>query len=162
MTMDGRPETETQYVHVYYCQQTLTCIHSPGMIQLNDGSSGGPLVMMVRSSPPGIGKRSYPRPRIIHPPLTRTEQDRLTSLVQSPWLEEIKHKFNEGVTVHDKYSDTWERQSKGIPKAAIFQRKIAASGGIQTTDLQRSRLKLYQLSYRGCSAGWVQISHTSW
>ena len=33
------------------------------------------------------------------------------------------------------------------PKAAIFQRKIAASGGIRTHDLQRSRLKLYQLIY---------------
>ena len=35
------------------------------------------------------------------------------------------------------------------------------SSGTWTHDLQRSRLKLYQLSYQGSSVGWVQISHTN-
>ena len=35
---------------------------------------------------------------------------------------------------------------KSNPKAAIFQRKTAASGGTPTHDLQHSKLKLYQLS----------------
>ena len=69
---------------------TPTCIHSPGMVQLNDESSGGPLVVVVRPSPPGIGKWSYPRPWIILTPFTCTEQDGLTSLVQSPRLRERK------------------------------------------------------------------------
>ena len=42
---------------------------------------------------------------------------------------------------------------KSNPKAAIFRRKIAASGGTRTHDLQRSQPKLYQQSYRGCSVG---------
>ena len=50
---------------------------------------------------------------------------------------------------------------KSDSKTATFQRKIAASGGTWTHDLQRSRLKLYQLTYRGGSAGWVQISYAS-
>ena len=44
-------------------------------------------------------------------------------------------------------------KAKANPEAAIFQRKLAASGGIRTHNLQRSRPKLYQLSYRDCSAG---------
>ena len=74
-----RVENEAQYV-----LHTPTCIHSSGMVQLNDESSGGPLVVVVRPSPPGIGKWSYPRPWIVLTPFTCTEQDGLTSLVQSP------------------------------------------------------------------------------
>ena len=51
-------------------------------------------------------------------------------------------------------SDTWEKQLetyKSNPEAATFQRKIAALRETWTHDLQRSRLKLYQLSYRGSS-----------
>ena len=40
----------------------------------------------------------------------------------------------------------------------IEKHKRGCSGGIQTRDLLRSRQLLYQLSHRGSSAGWVQIT----
>ena len=49
------------------------------------------------------------------------------------------------------YIHVWGIKSQGS------NLRIAALGGIWT---QCSRLKLYQLSYRGCSAGWVQIFYT--
>ena len=42
------------------------------------------------------------------------------------------------------------------PKAVIF---LAASGGTQTHNHLLSRRHSYQLSYRGSSAGWVQITY---
>ena len=58
-------------------------------------------------------------------------------------------------------TQTLEKIYKSNPKGAIFQRKIASLSGIQTHDHQRSRLKLYQLSYDSYKAGWVQISYKS-
>ena len=59
--------------------------------------------------------------------------------------------YNYTCNRHLKYSDTWKDiQIKS--QGAIFQRKIASLSGIQTHDLQHSRLKLYQLSYNSYKA----------
>ena len=45
------------------------------------------------------------------------------------------------------------------PKAVTFPRKNEPQVGLEPTTLYTPDRALYQLSYRGSSAGWAQISH---
>ena len=58
-------------------------------------------------------------------------------------------------------SNTTQQKDKAaqLAQSSYFE-KIAASGGTRNLYHQLSRLCSYQLSYRGSSAGWVQITYT--
>ena len=61
-------------------------------------------------------------------------------------------KVTREVCVRDK-DQSKAKQHKPNPKAVLSQEIIATLGGIQTHDLQRSRLSALPLSYQGSSAG---------
>ena len=77
---------------LFYCSHVkLTSILSPVTVEFNDLSSRVPVIVVVWSSPPGIGIRPHPRPWIIFTPFTCIEQDRFACLVQILGLEGAKH-----------------------------------------------------------------------
>ena len=53
-----------------------------------------------------------------------------------------------------------ERQGNTTRPRQYFSKKKAASGGTRTHDYPLARQHSYQLSYRGSSAGWAQITYT--
>ena len=68
-----------------------------------------------------------------------------STTIQRHWPPHSTQHMKEIYDAHDKYSDTCERQDKDMQinsQDSNFQRTIAASGGTQTNDLQRFRLKL--------------------
>ena len=55
---------------------------------------------------------------------------------------------------------TNKEKQHSTPKAVTFPRKNELPQvGLEPTTLYTPDRALYQLSYRGSSAGWVQISH---
>lgn len=62
---------------------TPTCILPPVVVEFNDESCGGPLVMVIWTTPPGIGIGSHPGPGVLQTPLTGVEEDGLSRIVQS-------------------------------------------------------------------------------
>ena len=59
-----------------------------------------------------------------------------------------------------KVKQTNKAKQHSTPKAVTFPRKNELPQvGLEPTTLNTLDRALYQLSYRGCSAGWAQISH---
>ena len=69
--------------------EPLTSILPLAYVVENNFRGGIPIIVVIRSTPPGVGKLCHPHPWVLHSPLTRIEEDGFTSLIQSLCLWEV-------------------------------------------------------------------------
>ena len=83
--------------------------------------------------------------------------------ITSPGLVMLLHgmrkfsKTHEIIKSRDSQSNTIQHNT--THPRQLFSKNKTASGGTRTRDTLRTRQMLYQLSYRGRSAGWGRIPH---
>ena len=71
-----------------------------------------------------------------------------------PWFPPLSAA---GTCMYSNHKVIYNTTQCNSPKTVIFKEKwAAASGGTRTRNILCSRQMLYQLSYRGSSAGWVE------
>lgn len=71
------------------------CVHPPSWlgvvclahVMLNDVSGRAPLIVVVWTTPPGVGILGHPEPRVFITPLTRVEENRLACGVEGVRLQ---------------------------------------------------------------------------